>query len=34
VAVITDFAPEWLYDCATGRRRPIPHEIDPSPLDD
>jgi hypothetical protein len=22
VAVITDFAPEWLYDCATGRRRP------------
>jgi hypothetical protein len=34
VAVITDFAPEWLYDCATGRRRPIPHEIDPSPLND
>jgi hypothetical protein len=23
VAVITDFAPEWLYDCASGRRRPI-----------
>jgi hypothetical protein len=30
VALITDFAPEWLYDCATGRRRPIPHETDPS----
>ena len=24
VAVMTDFAPEWLYDCATRRRRPIP----------
>ena len=23
VAVITDLAPEWLYDCATERRRPI-----------
>lgn len=23
VAVITDLAPEWLYDCATNRRRPI-----------
>lgn len=23
VAVITDLAPEWLYDCATGRRLPI-----------
>jgi hypothetical protein len=24
VAVITDLAPEWLYDCATNRRGPIP----------
>jgi hypothetical protein len=31
VAVITDFAPEWLYDCATGRRRPIPDEGRPEP---
>jgi hypothetical protein len=23
VAVITDLAPEWLYDCATCRRRPV-----------
>jgi hypothetical protein len=23
VAVITDLAPEWLYDCATSRRRPV-----------
>jgi hypothetical protein len=23
VAVITDLAPEWLFDCATNRRRPI-----------
>ena len=23
VAVITDFAPEWLYDCATNRRRQV-----------
>jgi hypothetical protein len=23
VAVITDLAPEWLYDCATSRRLPI-----------
>jgi hypothetical protein len=29
VAVITDLAPEWLYDCGTERRRPISEGTDP-----